>query len=337
MTGTLPLRVFRVLTIASFLVGLGAGRADALGTPAATPIGNTATATFTSGGVPLSVTSNTEIVTVEEILDVDVTLQSAVPVPVSAGDTNRVLAFRVTNTGNGTETFSLSALSTLAGDDFDPSLVGIFLDTNGNGTYDPGTDAAHVPGVNDPVLDANTPGSDAVDVFVLNDIPAGVLNGDRGDSRLGATALTGSGPAGTLFPGAGDGGTDATVGASGATGFGVGSYLVSSVTVSILKSGGVVDPFGGSQAIPGSTITYTLVVTAVGTGTARSVAITDPIPVNTTYVTGSLTLNAAPLTDAADADTGDFNVTNPGEVTVGLGDLTAASPAQTITFAVTID
>jgi uncharacterized repeat protein (TIGR01451 family) len=314
------------------------GAAGAVGTPAGTDISNTATATYLAGGVPVVVTSNTETVTVEEVLDVDVTLQSAVPVPVSPGDTSQVLAFLVTNLGNGVETFALAALSVLPADDFDPTLSGVFLDSNGNGAYDPGTDAAYAPGLNDPTLDANTPGADSIHVFVLNDIPVGPSPGDLGLSELAATSTTGSGAPGTVIAGAGDGGTDAVVGASGGDDSDVGSYeIAAAANVSTVKSAAVDDGLGGTRPVPGAVITYTLVVTVSGAATAANVVVTDPIPANTTYSPGSLTLNAAPLTDAADADAGDHGFTNPGEITVSLGDLTSASPPQTITFDVIIN
>jgi uncharacterized repeat protein (TIGR01451 family) len=314
-----------------------AAPAWAIGTPAGTDITNTATASYTVSGTPVSVTSNTDTVTVDELVDVDVTLQNAGPVLVSPGDTDQVLTFLVTNIGNGIETFTLAPLSVLGGDDFDPTLVNAVLDTNGNGTYDAGVDTVYAAGVNDPTLDANTVGSESITVFVLNDIPLGPVDGDRGDSQLTATSNTGAGAPGTSFAGGGDGGTDAIVGPSGGSDVDVGAYLVSTLAVSVVKSAAISDPFGGTAPVPGATVTYSLVVTVAGSGTAESVTITDPIPSNTTYAAGALTLNGAPLTDGADADAGDFNVTNPGEITVDLGDLTSASPAQTITFDVTID
>ncbi len=51
----------------------------------------------------------------------------------------------------------------------------------------------------------------------------------------------------------------------------------------------------------------------------------------------SIQLNAAALSDIADADAAYFGFTNPGEVTVTLGDMTQATPQQTITFRVTIN
>ena len=68
-----------------------------------------------------------------------------------------------------------------------------------------------------------------------------------------------------------------------------------------------------------------------------TILITDPIPLNSTYTGGTLTLNGAPLTDEVDPpDTGSVGGA-PVNVTVNLGDMTSASPVQTITFEVTID
>jgi hypothetical protein len=67
------------------------------------------------------------------------------------------------------------------------------------------------------------------------------------------------------------------------------------------------------------------------------VLFTDAIPSNTTYVAGTLRLNAAVLTDAADADAGQFVAAPSAQVRVTLGDMTQASGVQTIDFAVTIN
>jgi hypothetical protein len=50
-----------------------------------------------------------------------------------------------------------------------------------------------------------------------------------------------------------------------------------------------------------------------------------------------MTLNAAPLSDALDADAGDALVTNPGTITVNLGDMPALGATQIIEFEVRID
>ncbi|MEO1573407.1 MAG: hypothetical protein AAFU65_00420, partial [Pseudomonadota bacterium] len=77
-------------------------------------------------------------------------------------------------------------------------------------------------------------------------------------------------------------------------------------------------------------------VTVTGSGTATAASVTDAIPADTTYAPGTLTLNGAGLTDAPDADAGQFlAVTN--NIDVQLGDLDAAAGTQVVEFAVVID
>ena len=61
---------------------------------------------------------------------------------------------------------------------------------------------------------------------------------------------------------------------------------------------------------------------------------TDAIPAGTTYVPGSLALDAGALTDAADADAG--TASNTGGISVTLGN-TAAGSTRRVTFDVTVD
>jgi uncharacterized repeat protein (TIGR01451 family) len=322
-----------VAAIMSSLFGLCASNAHALGVPAGTSIDNTAQVTYTVGSVSATATSNTSSVTVAEILDVAVTLQTP-SVPVIAGAAQQEMLYRVTNAGNGPETFHLLMTSVLGGDDFDPaaSSPSIYFDTDSSGDLSPG-DVPYVAGNNDPVL-----GADAfITILVVNDIPAGVADGNRGLSRLTAAARTGIGAPGTTYAGQGANGTDAVVGTTGADGEAAGEYLVAGIAVNAVKSQTVADQFGGTRPVPGARINYSVVVTASGTGSATSSVFNDNIPANTTYVPGTLRLNSAVLSDATDADAGDFSTAPSARVRVQLGTLTAASGPQTIQFAVTIN
>jgi uncharacterized repeat protein (TIGR01451 family) len=307
---------------------LAASRADALGTPAGTVVANTADVTFNLGAGTATLSASAQF-TVDELVNVTVTWQDATPVPVAPSDVDRQLSFLVTNTGNGNEQFSFALSTALGGDQFDPTNGRIFLDTNGSTVFEPGVDLPYVPGA-EPSLAPDA----AIWVFVLADIPATPVNGDRGDVDLSAAALTGV-AAGTVVPGAGDGGGDAVIGAG--TAAVLGSYVVADVFVSIAKSAVVTDSGGGNVARPGSTITYTLVVTTTGAGNVDNLVITDPLPPFTSWVSGSLTLNSSGLSDVADADAGDFGDTTANQVTVVLGNVAGGSLPQTITFAVTID
>jgi uncharacterized repeat protein (TIGR01451 family) len=306
-----------------------AADARALGTPAGTAVTNTATVTYDAGAGSFT-QSASAVFTVDERVDVIVTWLDAAPVAVAPADLDRLLTFQLTNTGNGNEAFALAVDALLAGDQFDPTNARIYVDTNGSGAYEPGVDPLYQAGVNDPLLAAD--GTRLV--FVLADIPATTLSGDRGDAELEATSLTGS-VTGTIIAGAGELGTDAVIG--GGSSAVIGSYLVSDEFVSIAKTAVVTDLGGGSTPAPGSTVTYSLVVTPNGAGTFSNLVITDALPPFTTYVAGSLTLNAASLSDAVDFDAGDFGGTTANQVTVALGNVAGGSLPQTITFAVTID
>ena len=116
-----------------------------------------------------------------------------------------------------------------------------------------------------------------------------------------------------------------------------GEYLVSDVQVSIVKTQSVSDPFGGNEPVPGATITYTIEVSVTGSGTAVGGVVSDVIPTFTSYVPGSLTLDAAALTDAVDADAGELDTTGAPTIIVRLGDITAAGSPRTVRFDVLID
>jgi uncharacterized repeat protein (TIGR01451 family) len=326
-----------VTQVASRLLAAGVSvalplAASAVGTAAGTNIQNTATVNFSIGGTPSSTTSNTSSVAVAEIVDVVIAVQSATS-SVAAGATGETLVFLVTNTGNSNETFALALDSVLVGDDFDPvpAVPALYFDTDGSGDLS-GPDTPYVQGANDPALAADA----SVRVIAVNDIPAGLADGLRGRSELTATAATGTGAPGTVFAGQGQGGVDAVIGTSGGTDAEIGAYLVGDIALSAVKSQTVQDQFGGNRPIPGATIAYQVVVTAAGTGSALGAAFVDAIPASTTYVAGSLRLNGAALTDAADGDAGALTGA-PASVAVSLGNLTAASGPQTIVFSVTID
>lgn len=85
--------------------------------------------------------------------------------------------------------------------------------------------------------------------------------------------------------------------------------------------------------MPSAIITYSIVANVAGTGTVAGLAIADAIPAGTSYQPGTLTLEGAALSDAADADAGQGGSTG---VAVQLGDV-AAGGTRTVTFKVRIN
>jgi uncharacterized repeat protein (TIGR01451 family) len=304
------------------------GTAYAAGTIAGTDINNVATATYDGPGGPVTVNTNQVTIKVDELLDVTITRTSPGDVATTPSATGNVLIFRITNTGNGSEAFSLTADVNKSGDDFNPVLNQIVIDTNDNGVYDAGVDTVYVAGSNDPVLSPDQ----GKTIFVLTNTPATPVNGNRAEIGLTATALTGSGAPGTTFAGLGDGGGDAVVGTTRATSEATGFLAIQTASVALVKSATVLDPFGGNRPVPGAVITYSLVATVSGAGNLNNLVISDPIPTGTTYSPGTMTLDTVALTDASDVDGGNYN---GSRVIVGTGNVPAGQ-TRTVTFKVTI-
>jgi len=92
-----------------------------------------------------------------------------------------------------------------------------------------------------------------------------------------------------------------------------------------------VSPTGNQP--PGTTLTYTVTIANSGSGLATTVVISDDIPTNTTYKTGSLKIGGASVTDASDGDGGTFSGHG---ITFQLSQLGAAS-SETVSFEVVIN
>ncbi len=322
---------FAPLIVATATIAIAfAGPAHAVGTTAGTTISNTATVTYADPlGALVSMPSNRVDIIVDELLDVTVASADPGDVAVLPGSINQILTFNVTNTGNGSESFRLTAINAIGGDAFDPVTTSLVIDSNVNGVYDAGVDTVYNAGSNDPVLAPDT----SVRVFVLSTIPAAATNGQRGQTDLTATAVTGSGAPGTTFAGLGQGGGNAVVGATTALGRDDGFYIVNAAMVAFVKSATVLDPFGGTKSVPGAVITYTLLATVSGSGSLANLAVGDPVPASTTYVPGSITSQAVPITDLTDADDGEFAASR---VSVRFGTV-AGGQTRTVTFKVKID
>ncbi len=314
-------------------------RAPGAGTPAGTVLTNSATLSYSRGGRTLQALSNSARTPVLELLDSTLVWQDAADVAVAAGDTGRVLTFTLVNTGNGADSYRLAFDAAVPGDQFDPLGGAIYLDdpAAGNpGVYDPGIDPLYVPGVNDPALDARVPGNERLTLFVVHDIPDGVVAGQRGASRLEARSNTGTGAPGSLLAGAGEGGVDAALGASGGTSAATGAFEATDLGVQLLKSAAIDDGRGGSEPVPGAVITYRIEVSVRGTGTVTGLVVTDPVPAQTRYVPRSIRLDGDARSDEADGDGADFGVTQAGAVSIDLGDV-AAGVTRVISFQVSIE
>lgn len=280
------------------------------GTAAGTTITNTASATYTVNGTAGGATSNTATFLVDRKVNLTVISTQNAPTQVNLGQVGAVTTFQVTNNTNATQDFILSASQTIltgiltGTDSYDLSDLKIYVDSNGNGTYEPGTDTAEY-------IDELAPDGRAT-VFIVGNVPA---------SPLGTMAQVG------LQARVATGGTSGTLGAAlvpstlnqddqidvvfadddndGLTGYdtlrnGAGwAYAaydigVHSVNLSVAKTASVITDGVSTlnpKALPGATVQYCLTVTnATLTTPANTVNLTDRIPDKTTYVPGSLTI-----------------------------------------------
>lgn len=326
-------RIVPTIAAALLLVAMSVQLASASGTQANATVNNFATVNYTYMGNPSS-TSALSSIRVDELINFTLVWQDAAYISVAPGDLMQVTTYDLTNLGNGNEVFAIALNSTVPSDEFDPSYVAIYMDTNGSGTYD-GGDALYIPG-GDPLLSPD----EVLRLFVIANIPSSGLsqsNTSLIDLSAQSKTVTPPAPVGTVLAGAGDGGTFAVVAVTDGTQTAQGGYIVDNI-VSIAKSASVIDMGLGTRPITGATVEYTLIVTVAGGFTAEGLTIVDAIPAGMTYVLGSITLDGVPQLDGiADGDQSDYNVTNAGSVTVGLGDVAGGSLPSTITFRATIN
>jgi hypothetical protein len=314
-------------------------------TPAGTSITNQARLRFTVQNSPGEIQSNIAAFTVVQLLGVSVSSLDATDVGVNSPDLTRVLTYRVTNIGNGTESYRLSRNDALPGDQFDPlppatPSAGLFLENGlqpGFQASGPNADTPYVPGSNDPQLLA---GGNTI-VYLASAIPTGQAAQDRGASRLIATSaqpdVLGK-PAGTGLPPLAANSQERVVGLSRGQADAVGAYRVTGVQTSLVKTVvKVLDPQGGSLVMPGAVLTYRLVGEMRGVGTASAYSIVDTLPLQVRYKSGTLVVNGTAQTDNVDADFSEVDTTVvPNMLRVRLGSRSAPFSA-TVEFDVIVE
>jgi uncharacterized repeat protein (TIGR01451 family) len=297
-------------TIAS--IGTAHAQSGTTGTVAGTTITNTATASYTVNGTAGTATSNTATFVVDRKVNLTVIATPNTPKEVNLDEVGAYTTFQVTNNTNATQDFLLSANQTvLSGiltgtDSFDLNDLKIYVDSNGNGVYDPADTMEYI--------DELAPDGRAT-VFVVGNIPSTVL-GKMAQVGLKATVAAGGAP---NTPGAAlvstsleignrdnqidvvfaDDDNDGLIGADTANngaGWAYGSYNigVTAVDLKVVKSATVLSDgvgVGIPRALPGAIVQYCLTVTnATALTPATGINLTDVIPANTTYIPGSISV-----------------------------------------------
>lgn len=345
------------------IAALAASPAFAAGTTAGSFIDNTATVNYQVGGVSqTAVNSNTNRIVVDRKISLLVAEVGNATTSVAPGATAQVTTFTVQNTSNAPLDLGLTVAQQAGGtaahggtDNFDVTAPTIYLDTNGNGVYDAGTDTAAT------YLDEIAADSTKT-VFVVANIPIARVNGDVAGVRLTAQAFEAGtantqGALVTATGGANTAGVD-TVFADAAGVTDIASdgrhsagddYTVSAPVLTVAKQSRVIsDPINGTsnpKFIPGALVEYCIIVSnaASATSSASSVAITDPLPAQTTYETAygvfqSGTYTGTPGSGTCNLDGTTGGTYNSGTATVSgtLGTI-AANSTRTIYFQVRIN
>lgn len=260
-----PVRMAWIALVLALFVVM-AGKAHAVGTAGGTAINNQASISYEdSGGNNYSANSNTVTTTVNNVYTV------AVNTPANQnGNSNGVVyyAYTVTNSGNASNTFALSAASGAGGNNW---VVALYADDGAGGGV--ANDGIHQAGETTVTASTGALAADATyKFFVAVTVTANTANGQTDDSVL---TVTGSGDAG-----AGDDTSDTVTTTAQAP-----ALTVTKAVRNVTTAGAFA---GTANADPGQTLEYRLAVANGGAVDATSVVLTDNDHANTTFVAGSI-------------------------------------------------
>jgi uncharacterized repeat protein (TIGR01451 family) len=345
----------RLFASASVLAAAASAASPALaeGTAAGTTITNTVTLNYKVGTVDQVPVSASDTFTVDRKVNLVVEDADLATTSVSPGQENAVVAFKVTNASNAPLDLSLAAAQLSGGsaghggtDSFDGSNLRLFLDTNGNETFDAGD-------LTGTYLDQVAADSTRW-VFVVSNMPLNVATNDVAGIRLTATAAEATAPTTlgaiiTQTTGANTAGVDTVFADSDADGnvardgihFDIDDYTVLAASLTATKRSRVIsDPFNGTtnpKMIPGAVVEYCIsVANAAGSATATNVSLSDPVPAQTDYLAAfGIKLNGTVTGTTCNADGTDGGSYVDGTVSGTLADI-AAGTARTLLFRVSV-
>lgn len=302
----LALIVLALFGLASFAVV-----AFAAAPPAGSSIGNQATATYTdASNISRTATSNIAVTIVQQVSSFTLTADQS---KFAAPGGQVYFPHTLTNTGNGTDTFTLAVVNN-GGDNFDLTSPTLYADADGDGQPD------------DTTAIASTGALSAGAVFKF--VAVGVVGGTQTAGQIATIAVQAQGTA-TATPAPQQTNTDTIT-------------VTSNAVIDVRKSSSAL---GGA---PGSgPHTFTLTYTNTGNSTATDLVLTDTLPVGMTYVANSgrwSVTGATALTDALGGTQGtapdtivyDFGATTPRTVTATIARVQPGE-SRTLTFQITID
>ena len=349
------IRLGAVGSLALSVLAISPAEAQSTQSTAGSTITNNVTMNYQVGGVAQTSQTASDTFTVDRKVNLTVSEVGNSTTLVSPGQSAAVTTFLVTNSSNATLDFALTVAQQTGGagahantDTFDATNLKIYVDTNGNGVYDPGTDTL-VTYLDELAADTSRT------VFVVADIPLGRTTNDVAAVTLTATGREGgtggsmgaalvqtttANTAGmdTLFAdgaGATDGSRDASYSAKD-------DYTVQAAALTLTKFSRIIsDPFSGTtnpKMIPGSTVEYCITVkNASGGAAATSVQLSDALPGQTTYLSSyGILLNGTVTGTTCNAD-GSAGGSFASNTVTGTIPSVAAGDARTLVFRVTVN
>ena len=339
-----------------FLWGVSAS-AFAAGTAPGVSITNQAVLNYDVGGTGQAAinsdgdTGTPGVQTTDFVVDrkVDLTVVSNGNAFVIPNSNDQAIPYTLTNTGNDTHGYLLTAVPGVdtVEDDFDMNAVRIYIDNGVIGTFD-GADVLYTGGTNVGDLLPTPAAGSSINLLVVSNTPSTPTNGQTSLYHLVAQATVASSAVPTTAtPGADDPAVvdTAFADAAGSSGADVaqdgfhsdaGTYTVQTAALTVTKTSEVTDDgFGNgppnAKAIPGATVTYSIVVdNSTGTAAASNLALTDDLQVaDVTFTAASVAFDAGCTGATSDSFASPTLTMNVGTV--------AAGATCTITFDVTIN
>lgn len=309
--------------------------ARAAGTSAGVSVTNTVDVNYTVNAQAQPAVQSSTSFLVDQRVFMTVQPNAATATSVLPAQNGAIFAFTVANTGNATIDLELTPGNTISGtvwnaytDTFDMLVLTACIDADSDNactaTDDTWVDELAEDATAVVLFQANAPLTQAdLDASVIEltiTARAGGSAGVMGAVLVNDTGAWNSGAVQVVLADAGQDGQEAANGA----------YVMTSANLAVVKGADVLsDGFNvtpNAKAIPGATVRYTITVDNTGNSAADNAVVTDIVPVNTTFVAGSI--NAG----AGNSYNGTTNV-----VTMPLTTPLAPAASDTVGYSVTID
>ena len=289
--------------------------AHAAAPTAGTNISNIASASYTdSTGNSKTVTSNVVTTTVLQVASFTLVSDQSK----TANANGQVsLSHTLTNTGNGSDTFTVGIANVASGDNYDFSGLNVYLDANKDG----------IPDSQTPVTSVVLAAGESVNLIVQATTASTAQVNDLGKLIVSAVSTV-----------------DNTVNAQNTDTV----KITTGAVISLTKSASVKNVDATQAATAAREVEYSLAYQNTGNTTATDVTITDVLPAGLTYVADSATVNGTALTDASDTDKYNFTgnvvtlvvptvVANSGGILKFKVRVNQNTPAGTITNTAEVD